>query len=78
MYHSHEKEPRYSLKTLKALHYGAVHENGTVRLLINDDTAFPYTASVQKVGPSGLFVRMGDGTVVSDVDPDRVLYAEVV
>lgn len=80
MYHSHTEEPRYTLKTLTALYYGATYGpasgHGTVQLLINDDNTFTFTACVHKVGPSGLIIKTGG--VELAVDPSRVLYAEVV
>lgn len=78
MNHPHTEKPAYTLKTLTALHDGAALRGRTVEILIIDDINMPRVVNVHKVGPSGVFATTGDGTVLSDIAPSRVLYAEVI
>lgn len=82
MYHPYTEKPAYTLNTLIALHEGATLRGKTFRILItdpdDDDLNLPWQVNVHKVGPSGIFATTGDGVVMSDIDPNRVLYAEVI
>jgi hypothetical protein len=77
------EEPRYSLTTLKALHYGATYSHitahGILRVTFTDDSVYGvYQGNVLSIGPSGVFARTDDGMIKSDVAPARILHAEVI
>lgn len=80
MNHTSAEEPRYSIRTLQALHYGATYGSAThhtVRLLITD-ADFPTEASVLSVGADGISIQTDDGIIKNGIRPARILHAEVV
>lgn len=85
MTNSHPQgEPRYSLKTLQALHDGSVSgrqsATGPLWLTITDEDHHTFQARVLSIGPTLITVALDDedGTVRPDIDPAWVDHAEVV
>lgn len=76
-----EGTPRYSLKTLQACHDGATEgraaAKGELRLTITDDHHHTYQATVLSIGTQ-IHVQLDNGTVLTDIKPAWVTYAEVV
>lgn len=79
-----EGAPRYSLKTLQALHDGSVGGRssavGELWLTITDEDHHTFQARVTSVGPTLITVAVNDddGTVRPDIQPAWVEHAEVV
>lgn len=76
------EEPRYTIKTLQALYYGATYgcitANGILRITFSESICDVYEGKVLSIGPAGLFARTDDGSLVSDVKPVQILHAEVI
>lgn len=77
-----EQEPRYSLKTLTALHDGSIHGRvtgrGDLRLTITDEDHQTFTGRVLSVNGTHLAVEIDNGPVRKDIKPAWVQHAEVV
>lgn len=69
---------RYSLKTLKALHYGARHSGvsrrGTVHITYLNGRGEVHEGNVIAVGETGVETHTETGRIL----PSRILHAEVV
>jgi hypothetical protein len=76
------EEERYSLTTLRALHYGATYSgassHGILRITYLDNFCAVHAGRVLSIGPSGVSAREGDGTLRSEIKPSQILHAEVV
>lgn len=74
------EEPRYSLKTLKALYYGALYggvsAHGTLRVQLTEGS-FITEGRVLSIGAAGLCARTDDGSL-KNVRPTQILHAEVI
>lgn len=77
-----EQEPRYTLKTLQALYYGATYgritAHGILRITFTDSVCDVHAGNVLSIGPAGVFARTDDGSLKSHVMPARILHAEVI
>lgn len=73
------EESRYSLKTLQALHYGAIYSgvsrHGLLRVTFTDGEGLQ-GGNVSAIAASSVHVRTEEG--VLDVKPGMILHAEVV
>lgn len=76
------EDPRYSLKTLRALYYGATHGrasgHGIVHITFTDTAGDVCGGSVLSIGSSSVFARTDNGTLKLDVKPADIIHAEVV
>lgn len=77
------EDPRYSLKTLRALYYGATHGgaggHGVIHITFTDDkTGNICAGNVLSVGTSSIFARTDDGALKLNVKPALILHAEVI
>ncbi len=75
------EDPRYSLKTLQAMYYGAVYggvtDRGILHITFIDHIAEVHSGSVLDIGPNGVHAYTEDGEVVDRVPPSRIIHAEV-
>jgi hypothetical protein len=77
------EDTRYSLKTLQAMHYGAVYggvsDRGIVHIEFTTSDGEAYDGRVTSIGPDGVYVYAVDSYPATClVTPDHVLHAEVV
>jgi hypothetical protein len=75
------EDDRYSLKTLRALLYGAtyggVSSHGTLHITFTDDEGVR-EGNILAAGPSGIVIRTPDGALRSDISSACIVHAEVI